>query len=255
MTNNTTQFKQGEKLRNLGFDEREITVYLTLLENGPMLPQYIARRSGIKRTTLYEVFPMLLQKGAIEEIQQGKRRLFQAISPDKLLDEFEEKQKEIREYLGELASIFRIQGLKPKIEVYEGVEGIKKVYMDTLTAKRVIKSYDRVSQYHPQVLDWINSYYVPQRVKKGILAQSIVTANEAAKKHMPVNAEELRETRFVPEEKFPFKIDGMIYCDKICFTTVDRNSPLVGIIIESKQISQTHKALFDLAWEGAEKYQ
>lgn len=255
MTNITTHSEQNEKLENIGFDDREAAVYLVLLENGPMLPQYIARKSGVKRTTLYEIFPTLLQKGAIVEIQQGKRRLFQATSPDKLLADYEEKQTEIREYLGELAMVFKLQGLKPNIEVYEGVEGIKKVYLDTLKAKKIIRSYDRVSQYHPGLLSWINNHYVPARVEKKILGRSIVTTNELAKKYMPTRSDELRETRFVPEDRFPFKIDGMIYGDKICFTSVDRNGPLVGIIIESKQIAQTQKALFDLAWEGSEKYQ
>jgi hypothetical protein len=64
----------------------------------------------------------------------------------------------------------------------------------------------------------------------------------------------LRETREIPLDKYPFRIEGMIYNDKMSFNTIEKGGPMVGIIIESKQIAETQKALFDLAWDGALKY-
>ena len=241
-------------LLDLGLDDRETKIYLALLNGGPMLPQHIARATGLKRSNLYNIFPEMMKRGLLHEIKQGKRNLLSANSPDKLFDDYEQKYKEIRQNISELAALYRVQGFKPRIEVYEGLEGIQKVYMDTIDQKKEVLSVDRIANYHPSAYEWVIKHYISERVKRNVWIRAIVTANEAAKIGMPDTEEECRKTRFVPEAKFPFKIDTMIYGDKICFTMCEKGKPLVGIIIQSKEIAQTQRALFDLAWEGAEKY-
>ncbi|MDP3956441.1 MAG: helix-turn-helix domain-containing protein [bacterium] len=244
----------NELLRDFGLDEREASIYLSLLNEGPMLPQHIARSTGINRATLYTLFPGLIKIGIIKEIRQGKRRLLAPVSPEDLFNQYESRYKEIKKNIAELALLYRMQGLKPKIEVFEGTEDIKKIYMDTLSAKGEILVYNRVTKYREDVLNWINSYFVPRRIKNKIFVRAIVNADPAGEEHMASGRVYYRETRFVPWDKFPFRIEAMIYNEKITFFTCEKGGPQVGIIIENKAISQTQRALFDLAWEGAERY-
>ena len=70
---------------------------------------------------------------------------------------------------------------------------------------------------------------------------------------MQFTKEHLRIGKRVPL-KFTFKIEGMIQTNKVYFASYEKGGPQVGIIIESKPIADTLAALFDLAWEGADKY-
>jgi len=255
MTYLSTHLDLQKTLGDLGLDERETSVYLSLLEQGPQLPQHIARHTGIKRTTLYEIFPILASKELIIEVRQGKRRLFQAVPPDRILRNFENKYKEIKQNISGLNEIYLMQGLKPKIDIYEGFNGIKKLYLKTLETKETMRNYVQMSKNNHTVLDWLVREYVPMRVKRGIEVKAIVPMESETDVYMPIGDKYLRQTRKVPWKKFPFKIECMILGDKLFFATYEKGKPLVGIIIESKQIATTQAALFDLAWEGAEKYQ
>lgn len=255
MTLYSTQLEFSGTLEKLGLDDREAAVYISLLENGPQLPQHIARSTGLKRTTLYELFPDLIKTGAIVEIQQGKRRLFQATPPESLLRKYEQNYREIKQNIAELTDVYRMQGLKPKIEVYEGFDGLKKLYLRTLEIKKTIGCYVQVTKYNEQMLNWLTKEYVPMRVKRNIDVRAILPAEIESEYHMAHDKEQMRVTRTVPWNKFPFKIEGMIQGDRMYFANYEKGKPLVGIIIESRQIATTQAAIFDLAWEGAEKYQ
>lgn len=244
-----------ELLENLGLEEKEAEIYLALLNNGAMLPQHIAQATGLKRTTLYNIFPLLIEKGIIKEIVQGKRRLMSANSPEDLFKSYEERYKEIKENIAELAAVYRMQGLKPKIEVYEGLDGLKKVFLDTLKTKKELLIVSQITEYHSRLLNWIYDEYVPMRVKAGIAARAISEERENKKEYMLSREEELREVKYVPWDKFHFKMEMMIYGDNVSFSTNEKGAPLVGIIIRSRQIAGTLAALFNLAWEGAERYQ
>lgn len=252
MTNNSTHFETIKLLKKLGFNDQESSIYLALLNNGAMLPQHIAQATGIKRTTLYSVFPELIKNHLIIEQKQGKRRFFAPVSPDELFLDYESKYKELRDNLSQMASLYRMQGMKPKIEVYEGFEGIKKMYMDTIAEKGELLFYNRISKYQEDILNWVTDYYIPLRVKRGVNVRAIVTDEKEGKREMASGKEFLRESRFVPFNRFPFRIEANIYRDRISFFTCEKGGPQVGIIIENKMIAQTQRALFELAWIGAQ---
>lgn len=254
MTDNSTQNIKSI-INKLGLPDREAEVYLTLLENGPMIPQRIAIKTGIKRTTLYEIFPLMVQGGFLSETKDGKRRAFQAVSPEKIISDYEKKYKEIKASAADLIAIYRMQGLKPEVEVYEGIEGLKKVYNDTLNTVGEILVVNQISRYNKNFLDWVVSEYVPARISRNIKVRALSEEAESARRHMGSKEHELRATRHLPFGKFKFRMEIMIYNDNIGFLNIETGSPLVAIVIRSKQMAETLSALFNLAWEGAERYQ
>lgn len=244
-----------EILAKLGLEGREAEVYLCLLENGPMLPQRIALKTGIKRTTLYDLFPIMIREGTIMETLDGKRRAFQAVPPQKLVTDYERKYNEIKASVAELLAVYRMQGLKPEIEVYEGHEGVKKVYYDSLKTIGEILVVNQIARYDKKHLQWVVSEYVPARIRANIKVRALSEDTEVSRVGMKSEEKLLRETRHLPREKFKFRMEILIYNDKVAFVNIEKDSPLVGIIVRSPQISETLRALFELSWEGAEKYQ
>jgi hypothetical protein len=98
----------------------------------------------------------------------------------------------------------------------------------------------------------LNETDVNQRIKKNVTVKSIYTRNEG-KLDNASNKKELREARFVPKNKFPFNSTISILPGKqIRITTYENN--YAGVVIEDAAISNALKAVWDLAWESAEKY-
>jgi sugar-specific transcriptional regulator TrmB len=176
-----------------------------------------------------------------------------ANSPEDLFKNYEEKYKEIKSNISELAAVYRMQGLKPKIEVYEGLDGVIKCWSDMLVVKGGISYYQQFLNYHPKLQKWILNTFVPERIRRKIPVRAIVPVE--AKEFYQNEASDYRQTKYIPLKKFHFRIGSFIYNDKLNFISCEKGGPLVGIIIQSKAMAETQKALFDLAWEGAEKYQ
>jgi sugar-specific transcriptional regulator TrmB len=103
-----------ESLKKLGFSDKEIQVYLAVLENGKISPAAIAKITKIKRPTVYAVGKELLKKGVITEDMKGPGGYFVALPPESLDGTIQkeeraiaEKKKITKELVGELSSIPR----------------------------------------------------------------------------------------------------------------------------------------------------
>ncbi|NCA94062.1 MAG: transcriptional regulator TrmB, partial [Sphingobacteriia bacterium] len=111
---------------------KKADVYLAVLELGSGTVIEIARKSEIKRTTVYDILLDLEKSGLIYQTTKVNKRLFVAEDPEKLKKKLEEKERVLGEMLPQLRSLYNIKGIKPKIKFYEGKEGLRQVYSDTL---------------------------------------------------------------------------------------------------------------------------
>jgi len=82
-----------KSLRQLGFSEKEIEVYLTILKQGKTTPARVAKVTKINRTTVYAVAAELIKKGVIMEDLAGKIRYLTALPPESMTDYFTDQKK------------------------------------------------------------------------------------------------------------------------------------------------------------------
>lgn len=92
-------------LQNYGFSEKEAKVYLTVLELGTSIASTIARRSEIKRVTVYTILDDLKKKGIANETTKDDIKYYSVISPDILLKQLEQKYESFKEKVPELLSL------------------------------------------------------------------------------------------------------------------------------------------------------
>jgi len=83
-------------LKQLGFGEKEITVYIAILQKGKVSASEVAKITGINRTTVYSTAKELIKRGVISEDLGGSTRYLVALPLKdlKLLLEKEEKELE-----------------------------------------------------------------------------------------------------------------------------------------------------------------
>ena len=145
----------------------------------------------------------------------------------------------------ELGNINNSGSVKPKLWFYEGVEGLKKVYNDTLSYNNsVMYQWASNDMFDAIEADWLFDY-VKRRVKNKIKALCIATdvpEMEDFKKH---DKEQLREMRLISKESYPFKIEMNIYGNRVAMIS---GRDKIGVIIESKPIASTLKLIFKLCW-------
>jgi sugar-specific transcriptional regulator TrmB len=243
-------------LENLGLSEKEVKVYISLLELGNAKVTNISQRAGINRTTGYDILNSLANKGLINALGKGNRQEFTAESPVAIANYIKRQQYKLEEDLIKVQDIvpsllaIQSKGSKPSVKFYEGEEGLMKVYEDTLTSRDGILGFANADEMHQGLPNYFPRYY-KRRAAKKIWAKAIVQDSELGKLRKNEDANELREIRLVPHEDFNFTPEINIYNNKIMIASWREK---LGIIIESKEIADAFKKIHALSWLGTERF-
>lgn len=227
---------------------KKADVYLAILELGSGTVIEIAKKSEVKRTTVYDILLDLEKTGLIYQTTKESKRLFVAEDPEKLKKKLEEKERILDEMLPQLRSFYNIKGIKPKIKFYEGKEGLRQVYADTLNYGGEILAFASEDVVKVLGMDWANDY-LAKRVKRGIRARIILPKTEIIERDFnPLDQKQLRSSKLVSAKKYPFSIEINIYGHQKVALMSSREE--MGIIIEGKEIYNTLKLIFELLWDN-----
>lgn len=248
-----------DELQKIGLSENEAGVYLALLELGSSTAAQIAQKARVNRATTYVQIETLIRMGLVSTFEKGKKTYFRAEDPEYLKKVIErekatvvEREQKLTDIMPELEKLFLTASERPRVRFFEGKEGLLTIVKDFLKTKdraiEAVASLDNILDIFPAHL----KDYSSQRVKKGIRSKFIYTSSQGAILAQS-DAEMLRESRFVPPEKFPFTCDITIYEHKVAISSL-RDRPF-GIIIESKEVADSLRALFYLAWDTAGRYE
>ncbi len=246
-----------KQLIKLGFSPKEAGVYLTLLELGPSTAAEIARKAGINRTTSYDILESLAGNGLVI-LTGSKIQKYSAENPEKVLkfleDNIKQAQNRLNEaqmLLPELLSLFSTKE-KPKIRFYDGTDGMKEAFEDTLTAKDEILAFAvGADMFKSLGRDYFKNYF-KKRAEKNIKVRVIAPDDPGSRDVVLNDKKELRMSLLVPKDKFYFSIEMNIYNNKIMIASWKEK---FAIIIESEEISGAQRKIFELAWEGAKRLQ
>ena len=242
-------------LISFGLSKKEADVYLALLELGRSTVSYISRSAGINRTTGYDILNSLESQGLVRISGKEPKQEYVAESPDNLLKLLGKRLRDTednialaKDFIPKLKSVHKVED-RPQVKFYEGTEGMEQVYEDTLTSSELIRAYGNYEVMYEAMGDYFPAYY-KRRAKKAIRVVAIVPDTPLARARASKDQEELRELALVPKEKFDITPDIEIYDNKMMITSWKEK---LGIIIESAEIADAMKKIFDLAWEEAKR--
>lgn len=225
---------------------------MALLELGESTVLPISKKADFKRTHCYEILDNLASKGLVYYFEKNNRRRYVAEDPKKIKEMMTQRLKHLDEFLPELRSIYNQSKVKPKIKFFEGEEGLLAAQYDTLTLPKdsEILAYASAGGIYYQK---VAGKYIPDRIKKNISVRALIPDTKETREITKYDREQLRTSRLLPPEKFPFTNEIDIYGNKIAIISYQKE--FIAIIIESESVANTQRAIFELAWEGAEKYQ
>ncbi len=242
-------------LEFVGFSDKEVSVYLALLSLGKGTVTQISKKAGINRPTGYHVLASLESKELVKVSGKEPKQEYVALSPDQiekmLLKKIENDQifiREARKIIPELKSIHNISD-RPKVSFYEGRDGIERVYEDTLTSSEPIRAYASVENMHEGLPGYFPEYY-KRRAGKGIAIRAIIPDSPTGRERKNFDNKEMRESALVPRKMFDFIPEINIYDNKVMIASWREK---LGIIIESSEIADAMKKIYELSWSEAKR--
>jgi sugar-specific transcriptional regulator TrmB len=246
-----------QSLKNLELSEKEAVVYLASLELGLTTIQEIAGQSQISRSTTYEVIESLMKKGLMSSLTKGKKKYFSAEAPERLMTlvdikerELEKRKKELKDILPELNELARFTRERPKIKFYEGKQGIRRIQEDILRTKHLgtIEEFVPLDYAYQLFPDHPRDHRHGMARKIDIPERMIYTSKKG--RILPQKRGSI-EYLFIPLEKFPFHTEITLYADKVALVSFGRK--LTGVVLESEDVANSLRCMFNLIWKALKK--
>lgn len=247
-----------KQLIEFGLSEKEAKVYLALLELEVAAVSEVSKTANINRSSAYVVLESLKKKGLVGISEDKKVQRYVAVSPDLLLNEAENRARKteeiknkISDIVPELKALHKDTKQKPKVKVFEGKQGLINAFEDTLDNKeKIMRVCSSVENIFKKVLPDYFPNYMQRRIKLGIKMYSIHPDDEIAQKIIKM-IPKFDEPVLIPKEKYQFSADIAIYANKISYMSLEKGG--LSIIIESKEIADVMKNVFDLAFKEAKR--
>lgn len=234
-------------LTNLGLNEKEAKVYLAGMQSGTAVVSEIAQAAKINRVTTYDILEKLKQRGLVSFFTKKKIKYFTVTDPEVVLQEYEKRTDELRRSMPKFKNLLG-ETSHPRIRYFEGLEGIKAIYADTLNSSTEILNY---SNSHEIRKNWPNydNEYVKKRIEKNIYLRGICPKDKEGEMVKSLDHSSNREMRLLPNDQFNFSNEINIYDDKVAI--ISFKDELIGMIIESVEIANSQRAIFNMCWQFA----
>lgn len=234
-------------LKELGLDEKESRVYLSVLRLGQTTVSQVAQAAGVERTGTYDVLERLQKQGLVRHVAIGKIVNFAAEDPKKLLIDLEARRQQLEELIPQLANLYGEALTRPVSAIYEGKEGLRALLTDILKTQT-----KEIRLIYPAPLAEIigddgMERFEKERVAQGISAKVLVAGHFHDLDHGSVrsNVEILMTLRQVPQSiVLPFT--SYLLDHKTAL--ISHKKPAYGYLIESPDFAKQQQAFFEAVW-------
>lgn len=236
-----------ELLQKLGFSEKEITIYLCLLEFGQCNASKIAQKLTIPKATVLFILKNLVDLGYVQRSQKGRTQYFEA-KPEDLK---KHKQRDIEEQSASLSSVIPLleefktpYSSEPKVTFFEGIENCKKAYNSILESQTNVLEFGAHEDLVMRFGEKFMNTFMAERAKRNIHLEAICSDTSISKSLQTQDQKQARNIHMFSQK------DGQLYSSIAIFENkvllLNLYYDAFAIIIENQEVSATLKTIFQL---------
>ena len=241
-------------LLEFGLSDKEVRIYLALLELELATVFELAKYTGINRSSAYVEIEALKKKCLVGISDDNKIRRYIAVSPDVLAQMAQtswKKHEAIKDnllsILPDLKALHKGTKRRPIVKVYEGKEGLINVISATLKNREKFMRYSSPAENLINIVPEFLDLYGMKRIELGIKIHTILPSNKSARELINTSPK-LYKAVLIPKEHYRFSSDFAVWDNKIGYASI-RGKDITSIIIESEEIAENMKNLFDMAYK------
>ncbi len=232
-------------LQSLGLQDKQATIYMSLLELGPATVLEISRHSRIKRSTVYVILDELQYKKLVREIANGHTTLFYAEHPAVIGNQLEAQVSAFQNIQPLLVDLYNKETSKPNVKFYSGKEEVESIYISIMEQHTHVDFFgtdlEGFAQAHPSVFEKVDDFiHDGKHFVREIYTHNPFNIRYAKKNYHP----RFHRIRII-DRQYSFFGDNALYGNSLLITSPSEN---FAVAIESKDVFRTFRTLFGVAW-------
>ena len=228
-----------EELKNIGLSPKEAEIYSSLINQGEITANNLAKINKTNRTVTYNILQSLSKKGLISFVIKNSRRYYRITSPNNLLINVREKELLIKELISKINRINPVKKQENIIRVLEGKEGLRSVHENMINAKfiRIVNATGLIKKELRYSLGFLKQI---AKNKVRIIANSSFNISELNLQNKDI------KIKYLPYKKKNYATT-FIFNDTIIILIL--KEPFLIISIKNRLLSEGYKLNFDLLWD------
>lgn len=244
-------------LQDLGFTSNEAVIYISLLKVDGATALELSKKTKINRSTVYVTIESLARKGLVSETTIGKKTQFRAEPPERIRTyverrkvDLEEMEKRLDDVIPQIKSVTRESGERPVVKFFEGKEGIVSSAEETFRDEDggdepvyIIYSRDLLNELFPETE---RQKFRKNRLDKKVKSKVLYTYEKG-----DIPSDAMGDRVKIDGSKYPISCDVAIYKDKVRISVL--NKGISSIFIRSKDVADTLRSIFNLAFDQIKK--
>lgn len=241
--------KNKEELMEVGLSKRQAEAYLALLQLEEASVKEITEETKESRTHLYDTLKSLSDKGLVSYVIKNNIKYFHAAPPERVLDYLHEKETILLKILPSLKEQSNNRSKKPKVEIYEGQEGMKTILNDIIRTKKDWLAIGSTGGgpyvLHDFFIERLHKDRIKNKIKLSVLFND---SEDARKRAVAFKKLPLTELKFLPKTH-QSPVTTYVYGNKTAIVMWIAIGKPFAILIESKEVSESFRAYFNLLWK------
>ncbi|MEK6890723.1 MAG: helix-turn-helix domain-containing protein [Nanoarchaeota archaeon] len=238
-------------LEDLGLSNAEIKVYLALLEIGSSSAGPVIEKSKLQHSVVHRALNSLINKGIINYILEGKRKIYQASDPENFYNFIDEKRGRFTEILPELKKKQLSSRHEENATVYRGIKGVKEVYNIMINAKG--KEYLTFGGGPPTeklmgLTWWLNLHN--KRIANKLSSRQVFDESVKNIGGKDIQKKRLTDIRYLSKEFAQFQ-ETVIVGEYVAIAVFTENP--YAFLIKDKYVAEGYRKHFELLWKQAKK--
>lgn len=236
------------QLEELGFNPKEVEVYLALLEFGTQPASVIAKKTKIPRPTVLFLFDNLLKKAYIRKTQRGRAQYFYADPSDlenAKKSELQKAQTALEEALPLLKEFKNPFTSQPKVTFFEGLDGCRRAYSLLLDSSTEVLEFAPHDDLLKMGEDFMEKF-MDERTRRKVFIKPICPRNKTHLHYKKLDKKQHREIKMFDQEKGRIYSSITIFEDKVLLLNLHQDA--FAILIQNKEVAETLKTLHSMIW-------
>lgn len=238
-------------LEDIGLSEKEVAVYIAMLQLGEETASRISEIAELNRVTTYTLLKSLQEKGFCSIFEKNNVQYFKPIKPENIAKLLQEKKEKVQTIVPLLKQKQKTVTDKPEVMMFEGKKGVVsalEILIEDAKKTKEVFGYGNFEVAN-KAIEYESLHWRKMRIKHKIKIKAVVNKVIQIEEYKTLKG--YKELTKVKENPILEKIKSYSLFSENYAGILLLHGELKVILIKDKATAEKEKFVFDMLWKNS----